>query len=336
MRRRDTESYDRLEAESGNLLRIGNWLAEENEDEEILRLAGALWEESDFMRSRGFMQRGLSLLKKAQELSQASNDIEAEITWLLALVEIHILNGHLAKALSLYEQVQRLSQRCKNTKLNGDIQLEQGRLLLDTGELNEAISWFEQALQTYRKVFDNNGEVEALSALGETLSLLGKFDEAFTLLNNGLREAQSRLDRRGEVWLRSALGYVAAIAKDWTKVIFHLELAISIAKEIGDRFREVRGLHNLGEAWFELGNIKKSEAVLLEAVDRQKLIDDPITKAFTHFYLAKVYKTLNFHDACLIQLEQVFPFQQIPVLADLAAEAASIKAEIHLYKPNNY
>src|SRR5262245_29511526 len=68
--RRDAVAYEQLEVESGNLFRTAAWLAEQNEAGSILNLATALWEQSDFIYSRGFLQRGLPLLQQAYQAAR--------------------------------------------------------------------------------------------------------------------------------------------------------------------------------------------------------------------------------------------------------------------------
>ncbi len=331
---RDREAYDRLEEESGNLLRVGDWLAEHNDAESILSLATALWQKSDFLRTRGYLQRGLPLLEQACQAAQDKGDVEAEFNWLEALAHVHQVNGDPVFAQPLYEQAFMLAQASDAPTLKAHAQLGLGQLFMDMGDLDKAVTWLKQALQTCREVGAHEYEIEVITNLGNALSLQGEFNTAIAYLEQELPSAQSRQDRRGEAELHHALGFTAALAEDWSQAIIHFDAATNIAQEIGDRFREIRGLHNLGEALLAVGNIQKSVTILEEAVERQEAIDDIITKTYTHFYLAKAYRALHALDDCLTQLEQTYPFRQVPVSAALAAEAEWIKAEIYLEQGN--
>lgn len=328
--RRDPEAYDQLEAESGNLLKIATWLAEHNEAEGILKLAEALWRDSDFMRSRGFMQRGLPLLEEACEAARQIGDLRAEFTWLGALAEIHLINGNPALAQPLWGQALELAEKCDEIVFKANAQLGLGRVLMDVGDLDNCVIMLKRALQNYRQIADYRGEIETLASLGDVLSLQGNFNSAVTYLEQGIPLAQSLHDRQAEAKILYCLGFTAALAEDWPLAIRHFEVATNIARQIGDRFREIRGLQALGEAWLALGDVQKSVTLLEEALSRQEGIDDIITKALTYFYLGKAYKALDALDDCLTQLEQVYPFQQVPILASLAAEAAWIRVDIYL------
>lgn len=328
--RRAPEAYEHLEAESGNLLKTAAWLAEQSEAEGILKLAMALWEKSDFLRSRGFMQRGLPLLEQAHQAARQIGDLEAEFTWLEASANVHHENGNPKLAQQLFEEALELAQSLDNLHFKAKAHLGIGRVLMEKGQLNRGAYWLKQALQDYRDIKDSRGEISILTALGELLSLEGDFSGAKTYLSHGLQLSRMQPTRREEMLVHYSLGYSDALADDWQQAIAHFEHVTDIAKAIGDRFFEIRGLHNIGEAWLALGNVQQAVVILEEALDRQEIIDDVLTKAFTHFYLAKAYHVLNELDKSLIQLRYVYPLGQVPVLAAEATEAAWIEADIHL------
>jgi tetratricopeptide (TPR) repeat protein len=332
--RRDPEAYDQLEVESGNLLKTAAWLSEQNEAEDILKLAEALWQQSDFLRSRGFLQRGLPLLEQARQAARQLGDLRAEFFCLEALAYVHYSTNNFALAQPLYEQTLTLAQDIDEPRLKAQAYLGMGRLLMDMGHLERAATWLKQALQEYRQTQDYTGEITTLTALGNLLSLQGDLAGAVTYLEQGLPLAQARQDHHGEVALHLALGYVGTAAQDWPTAIKHYEITVKIARVIGDRFFEVRGLHNLGEAWLEFGEVQKAVNVLEEALIRQETLDDVLTKAFTHFYLAKTYNVLNESAKSLVQLKQIYPYllkrRDAPILAGLAAESAWIMADNYL------
>jgi tetratricopeptide (TPR) repeat protein len=332
--RRDPEAYEQLEAESGNLLRVADWLGEHNEAEGILRLAGALWEESDFLHTRGFIQRALLLLEQAYQSARQLGDIRAEFTWLEAYAYAQGSNGKLTLARPLLEQALVLAEEIDEPKFRAKAQLEMGRLLMEVGHLDDAATRLKQALNDYRLGQDYAGEIETLIVLGNLLSLQGDSDGAVAYLGQGLTLVRAKQDRYGEVALRFALGYVGSLTRNWTLAVKHYELVIEMARAVGDRFLEARGLTNLGEAWLELGDVQQAISLLSEALDLQKMSDDVLTKAFTHFYLGKVYYVFNDPDRTLAQLSQVSIFRQIPNVVDIAAEAAWLEAECYLKKNN--
>lgn len=332
--RRDPEAYEQLEAESGNLLKTAAWLAEHDEAEGILRLAAALWQQSDFLRSRGFMQRGLPLLEQARHAARQQGDLEGEFIWLEALANVHWSTNNFALSQPLYEQALDMAKQSKRLRLKAQAQLGMGRLQTDMGHLEQADKWLKLALYNYRLIQNYEGEIKSLIALGELLSLQGDFAEAEAYIKQGLPLAQARKDRQNEAVLRFALGYAAALAKDWSEAILHFEVATELARAVGDRFLEVRGLDNLGEAWLALGNAQQAVVLLEEALAHQETSDDVINDAFTRVYLAKAYNVLNAPDKSLTQLKRVYPFlletRGAPVLAALATEAAWIMADNYL------
>jgi tetratricopeptide (TPR) repeat protein len=223
-----------------------------------------------------------------------------------------------------------LAEYIAEPQLKAQAYLGMGRLQMDLGYLEQAATWLKQSLHEYRQCQDHEGEITSLTALGNLLSLQGDSEGAMAYLEQGLLIAQARQDRYSEAALRFALGYVGTAAKDWPMAILHYEPVVEMARAIGDRFLEVRGLHNLGEAWLELGDIQQAVNILEEALIRQETIEDVLTKAFTHFYLGKAYYILDNPEKSLAQLRLVDIFRQIPLVVDLAAEAAWMEADNHL------
>jgi tetratricopeptide (TPR) repeat protein len=328
--RRDPEAYNQLEVENGNLLKTTAWLAEQNEAQDILRLAAALWQQTDFLRMRGFLQRGFPLLEQAHRAARQLGDSRLEFIWLGALAEIHLSTGNPVAAQPLFEQALVLAENSDDLLLKARSQLDLGRLLMEMGQLDEGASWLEQALQTYRQSQDYTGEIETLVALGNLLSIQGNATKAVAYIEQGLPLAQAQRDRPGEVALRFALGYVGTATGDWAMAIKHYEPVIEMCRAIGNLYYEVRGLHNIGEAWLELGNIQQAVSCLEEALSLQEGIDDVLTKAFTHFYLGKAYYSLDEWDKSIIQLKQTYPFRDIPIQGALATETAWIMANNYL------
>jgi tetratricopeptide (TPR) repeat protein len=332
--RRDLEAYEQLEAEIGNILKTAVWLTEQDASKDILNLAEALWAQSDFLHSRGFIQRGLPLLEQARQAACQLGDSRAEFTWLEALVRVHLSTGNLALAQPLHEEALVLAQKIDEPKLKAYTQLEMGRMHMELGRLEQAAVWLRQALQGYRQIQDYEGEINTLAALGNLLSLQGDFATAEAYLEQGLPLAQARQDRQSEVALRYALGYAAALAQDWPKAIIRFEAVTDMARTVGDRFFEVRGLLSLGEAQLGQGNAQQAVILLKEALVRQEISDDIMTKAFAHIYFAKACYALNDLDDALVQLKLIYPYlltmHQNPFLATLAAEAAWIMANSYL------
>ena len=330
--RRDPKAHEQIELESGNLSLIIAWLAEHDEFEGILRLAEALWQKSDFMRIRGFIQRGLPLLEEARRSAQQLGDLRAEFTWLDALTIARGFNGDSTLTLPLHEQLLALAQKINEPEFEAKAQLEMGSLQMEMGNLDDALIWLNQALQNYRQIQDYKGEVNTLINLGNLLSLQGNVEDAVAHLQHGLCLAEAEQDKQGELNLRFALGYVGTATQDWSMAVKHFEPVIKMAQDIGDRFLEIRGLHNLGEAWLELGDIQKAISLLEAALDIQEISDDILTKAFTHLYLAKAHNILASPDVSLAHLEHVYPLSQVPILFHEAATAAWVKADNYLKK----
>ena len=213
-----------------------------------------------------------------------------------------------------------------NIQFKAKAQLGLGRVLIEKGHLDDAETWLTRALHNYRQTQDYVGEIDTLDALGNVLSLQGDSLKAVEYLEQGMSIAKDHQDVHSEIRLRFSLGYVGTTAQDWLTAIFHYRDVIDMAESIGNHFFEVRGLTSLGEAWLELGEIQKAIVLLEKALALQEISDDQLSKAFTHFYLAKAYNFIGAPNDSLAHLSHVYPFYQIPRMISEATEADWIMA----------
>lgn len=327
---RNPTAHNYLEADSGNVLRTATWLHEADRAEDILKLATALWHQSDFMRTRGFMQRGLPLLEQAWQAASRLGDKQAELIWLEALAQAQLNLGNPVAAQPLYEQALTLAQVDGDSLFIARVQLGLGRLLIELSQLAQANITLKQALETYTVVDNYDGKIETLIALGNLLTIQEDYSGAVAYIQQGLSLAQARRDYYGETALYFALGYASGEGKEWLTAIYHYNQAVQMAHEVGNRLLEVRGLHNMGEAWLELGYVEHAITLLEEAVTCQHALDDALTKAFTHFYLGKAYHAYNTPNDSLTHLRQVLIFHQIPNTIPLAIEALWLEVDNYL------
>jgi tetratricopeptide (TPR) repeat protein len=332
--RPDPVAHDRLEADIGNLLKAAAWLWEQQDQHGTLMLADALWVESDFLRSRGLIQRAVPLLEHARAAARQTGDLSAEFTWLEALGFVHYATGNHSPALSHYEQALALAEQINEPGQKAQAQLGLGRLQVDLGQLETAESLLKAALDGFRQSHDHMGEITALIALGTLCSLQGNLSGARAYLEKALALAQTRQDPKNEASVHYMLGYVDVAAQDWSMAAGHFEAAVETAAAAGNRSLEARGTTALGEVRLAQGDAQGAASLLETALARQETRDDILAQAFTRYSLAKVYNVLGELDKSLAQLYQAYPYllemKHAPIAAAAAGHAAWIMADIYL------
>lgn len=331
---RDPVAHDQLETESGNLLRAADRFWKQNDWQSTLALAGALWEQSDFLRTRGLMQRAIPLLEHACEAAGRIPDLSAECVWHEALGFVHYASGTHAPSLSQYRQALDLAQKTDDACLKARVQLGLGRLQTDLGQLDTAAALLTQALQDYRAVRDRNGEIVTLTALGTLCILQGELSGASEYLERGISLARTMEDAQNEASLLYTLGYVATRSQVWQEAAMHFQAAIEAARAIGDHPLEARSMTSLSEVRLVQGDVQGAATLLEQALALQETTDDILTPYVTRFSLAKVYNVLGDIDRSQALLNQAYPrlveMRHAPQAAMAAAYAAWIMADNYL------
>lgn len=332
---RDPAAHDQLESESSNLLKVADWLWTQGDQQGILTLASALWEQSDFFRTRGLTQRAIPILEHAREAAQQTADLPAEFVWLEALgfARWHFAGDH-AQAQPMYEQALTLAQQINDPHLEARARSGLGQLQLDLGQLDTATELLTQALQGYREAHDQDGEIATLHALGRTCTLQGDLAGATRYLEEGLCLARAAQDPQDEARLLYSLGYACITAQDLENAAGHFQAAVEVARTTGDRSVEARSMTALSELRLAQGDAPGAIALLEGALAIQGTSGDLAAETFTRFSLAKVYNALGEPDKSQAQLYLAYPrlieLEHNPQAVITAVYAVWLMADNHL------
>src|SRR6266568_1286297 len=129
--------------------------------------------------------------------------------------------------------------------------------------------------------------------LGEIYRALGQMEPAQQHLERALRLCRERGDRKGEGWALNGLGRIYSILGQRERAREYFEQALSICREIGDRGKEATTLNNLGEVFSALGHREQAKKYYEEALSLHREIGDRGKEATTLNNLGEVFSALG-------------------------------------------
>jgi tetratricopeptide (TPR) repeat protein len=144
----------------------------------------------------------------------------------------------------------------------------------DRAAFREAVASFEQALQALahlREPGDTRGlAIELRLALGGALFPLGEYGRRLALLGEAEALARALDDRARLGWVLAQMAIVLRVTGDHDGAITAGQQARELAAALGDSALQVRASHNLGLAYYAIGDFVRAAELLwwnVEAAD---------------------------------------------------------------------
>ncbi len=129
--------------------------------------------------------------------------------------------------------------------------------------------------------------------LGEIYRALGQMEPAQQHLERALRLCRERGDRKGEGWALNGLGRIYSILGQRERAREYFEQALSICREIGDRGMEIRNLNNLAGVYRAQMQRSKAQEYCEQALSICREIGDRGKEATTLNNLGEVFSALG-------------------------------------------
>ena len=201
---RQTEWYNRLEAEHDNLQAALSWSLERGDAQAALQMNAELWW---FWYKRGYLSEGRRWLEEALGKSASPAPARAEA-----------LNGAgvLARNQSDYDQAQAwleeslaLWRELGDKRGAADVLINLGTVALDKGDYPQAAAFFDDSMPLRRELGDSWGLALALNNLGVTARAQNNLTEAVALYEECLELFRTLGDKASTAMALNNLGEVA-------------------------------------------------------------------------------------------------------------------------------
>lgn len=129
--------------------------------------------------------------------------------------------------------------------------------------------------------------------LGDVYRMLGRMEQAREHLERALHICKDSGDRKGEGWALNRLGRVYSIMGQRERAREYFEQALAICREIGDRVYEVTTLNNLAGVYRSLVQRKRAQEYCEQALSIAREIGDRGAEAITLNNLGEIYSALG-------------------------------------------
>ncbi len=140
--------------------------------------------------------------------------------------------------------------------------------------------------------------------LGEIYRALGQMEPAQEHLEKALRLCRERGDRKGEGWALNGLGRIYSMLGQRERAREYFEQALSICREIGDRGMEVRNLNNLAGVYRAQMQRSKAQEYCEQALSICREIGDRGKEATTLNNLGEVFSALGHRERARTYYEE--------------------------------
>lgn len=212
-----------------------------------------------------------SIYESAADLAESSGDPGLAFKLGFDLISVAIESGEVEKATSLFEQLDAREYQPKSRTSQMLLLAARGEIARLRGATDEAESYFTRVLRRARNGGQTAIEVRAMRALADIR--LGQGKPGLTL--RWCRRAFRRVDRLGRFPEETGIRILAAIALNQlgreSEAIEHLELALNLASETGDKASLARAYALLAETLratgYQLLALKAAEQATMAALE---------------------------------------------------------------------
>jgi tetratricopeptide (TPR) repeat protein len=156
--------------------------------------------------------------------------------------------GERASQLKDLEALRKLARHLNDLRLLSKVDMLFAHYYISVSDYPAVVQCSERVLQLHHSVNDRDVLLDTYRVWPLALLRQGKLDEAMKVAQEGRRLAQSHGDLAKEGYILNAMGLIAIEQKDPAIAHGHLERALAIAREIGDRKLESMSLANLGNS----------------------------------------------------------------------------------------
>jgi tetratricopeptide (TPR) repeat protein len=167
---------------------------------------------SDYLRSHGPWQAGISLHRVAHEAAAAARDPRGQAAALRNIGGLQMRIGDIATSIETLSDASRAYDRCGDIRGKARALIELGMAQRAGGDIDECLATLTTARDICRRQLgDRQGEAAALTELGSVLWIIGPLPEAERLLSEAMTIYQDLRNRQGTA---AALLYLGTVQLD--------------------------------------------------------------------------------------------------------------------------
>jgi predicted ATPase/class 3 adenylate cyclase len=281
---------DRLDADHDNLRAALDWLVEQGNAGDAIRLAAALWR---FWWLRGYISEGRQRLESALSLGDSPDPVADRATALDGAGVLAETQNDYDLAERLHRQALALSRNLHDERGVARSLENLGVLAFDRGDFDQATAFLDESLDLARTHDDRPLIATALNDLGRIAFSRGDLREAESLYEESL--ALRRKGGSSSEIARSLnnLGFVAFDLGEFSRARRHFEESLQLYRAAGDKWGAAGPLYGLAMATRRDGDAQGAVALLEESLEIFLETGDPRNAAVARLDLADAIRECN-------------------------------------------
>ncbi len=232
---------DRLEAEQENVRAALHWSLEQQEGEEVARIAVTLW---PFWILRGYMSEGREWLNRTLAALPDRTAPRAKVLWATGILTGRL--GDSIRATHLVEESLEVWRTVGDKKQMGLALSTLGVAAQRAADYEQATARFEEGLPLLREVGEKQWTAIVLSSLGLIALYQGNHQRARTLCEESLALFRDSGDIRGIASVLTNLGMMHLEQGEDAQAARLWEESLSLRREMGDKGGSAHTLVMLG------------------------------------------------------------------------------------------
>ncbi len=262
-----------LNQETDNLRAALRWLQDDDELEQGLQLAGALWR---FWLRQGALSEGRDWLETLLARGEQRGGV-LPLTQARACYGTGVLaaeQGDYAHALARAEQCARLAEQLGEQQLQARALNLRGNVAKYQGEFALAAQCFEASLVLFRALQEQASVAIMLNNLATLAQERGDYAQARALQEESLALKRSQDDQRGIAVALLNLGDMARDEGQLAQARACAEESLALFEHLGDEKGIALALNNLGEAALLQGDYEQASACVQNSLKRSERMGD--------------------------------------------------------------
>jgi signal transduction histidine kinase len=253
---------------------------------------------------------------------------------------IYSQKGDLEASLQEFYISNTLAEGAGNDDMAGNSMNSIGLVYNDLEKYEEAINAFEKVLVIYKRINVTTEQLgDVYNGLGSSYKNLEKYDTAQKNYEKALDVYQNSNSEFGVAIANYHLGRIHIEQKQYKEAIPFLNLAYDIQKKNDFESEFIKTLSSLGEAYYELGDYKKSETILQEGLAFE--IENKLSAKELYFELYRVNakinetdKALAFHEKYTLYKDSIYKQENIESINRLQQQFETEKKDKEIAMQN--
>lgn len=197
--------------------------------------------------------------------------------------------GRMEESLEVLDQAVRALRHNPSVFDEGVVMLNMGVAHYYAGHLDQALKADQEALKCFRTLEDNHGVAVALCNMGEVYQELNDIQTALQVHREGLEAARRANVPPIELDIIRNIGVDLMLMGHCSEGMEHLERALAMASDMGDKDLYLQVLYSLGDAFLREGRVDRAMEIALKLEEEASALDSQLRLTRAKLLQGRIY-----------------------------------------------